>query len=102
MNKQEEDTYITSENVSNNHNSNSTLREAHKIEGTPFHAVRVQEKWFLAFGNNRVTENVKSKEEVEDMLKTNMWDIITSVVIIVQEKAREWDRIKQDTKEESL
>lgn len=67
----------------------STLIETEQIEGTPFHAVKQQEKWFLTLGNYRLTEPTLTKEETINKLNTELWKIIFHVIIIVNEKDKE-------------
>lgn len=63
----------------------SSLASYEKIEGTPFTIVGLNDKYFLAMGNYRLTELFSTKEEAAVQLKENMWDVVMQIVIIVAE-----------------
>lgn len=76
------------------HKENSTLTEREKIENTPFYLIKQNDLWFIAMGNNMITEPVESKTIALDKLKTEKWDIIFHMCAIISDKMREYKEQK--------
>jgi len=57
------------------------LLERRDIPGTPFTAVRNDDKWLLTFREFLLSRPMESYEEIELFLKTNMWDVTASMCI---------------------
>ena len=67
-------------------NPNATeLFEKHEIEGTPFKVVHDTEKdeYFGIFGNYKVTNNFKTKEEVVSKLTPITYDNIITLCSVI-------------------
>lgn len=61
------------------------------IEGTPFTAVRLDDKWFLTMGKYRLTNELKTLEECKQEAKDASWHRIMqimNIVIIEHEQAK--------------
>lgn len=78
--------------------STDTLREADKqssdsaelvkkseIKDTPFLVVEIDGKAFGTFGIYRITEEYKTKEEAEEVLRPVTWNRIVQIVSIINE-----------------
>lgn len=81
----QEDKEPMSRHVNEETKSKSTsLAEYEAIENTPFTAVRIDNKgWFLALGNNRLTEPMETKEEVKEHLKRELWNVLLATILII-------------------
>lgn len=90
VNSNKSDTNTTTGNVSENQNntvSNSDkLFEQLPIDKTPFTAVKMEEEWFLTMGKYRLSEKVKSYEEVEELAKDASWERIMQIMFICIEE----------------
>lgn len=64
---------------------NTELIEKHLIGGTPFTAIRVDDKWFLALGKYRLTEPLESLEECIEQSKADNWTRIMQVINVMIE-----------------
>jgi hypothetical protein len=80
-------TYVQ-EDVNNSQSGNTELVEQKEIENTPFMAVRMEDKWFLTLGKYRLTEPLKTEEEVIESAKDATWERIMQVmkIMIIEEK----------------
>lgn len=63
-----------------NGNDESKLFEAKPVGDTPFTAIKLEDKWYLTLGKYRLTEALKSFEEVEQEAKDASWWRILSVM----------------------
>lgn len=71
-------------NVEESHNLNSTeLVKMEDIENTPFKLVTVEGGHFIAYGNNRLSPLVDSKEEALKIVENKSWDFIGTFVISI-------------------
>jgi len=59
--------------------------EKHQIKRTPFTIVRIEEDWFLAIADKRVSEFKKTRKEIEDYARNpeNQWDLITTLIQVL-------------------
>lgn len=62
------------------------LVEQHKIEGTPFTAIKFQERWFLTLGKYRLTNQLGSIEECKAEAEDASWTRIMQVMKIMIEE----------------
>lgn len=62
------------------------LVEQTKIEGTPFTAIRIDEKYFLTLGKYRLTNQLTSLEECKLEAQDASWDRIMQVIQIMIEE----------------
>ena len=74
--------------------NNNSLIERVRIDGTPFVAIGQENKWFLVLGNYRITEPTETYEETVQKLDTNMWDIIGTLICVLQDKFDEEKNVK--------
>ena len=52
------------------------------IENTPFQAVKVMEKWFMALGKYRLTGLMDSKEQIEIEAKSPEWTTMLTITLV--------------------
>lgn len=72
-----------------NETSSRELRHYEKIQGTPFTLVRDGINWLIVMGNHRVTDNCDTREIALNKLKQDRWDIILTMILIVQNTTKE-------------
>jgi hypothetical protein len=88
----------TSTNVKevNKKESGSELVERWQIPNSPFTVITIEgERHFGVMGEYRVTEEMKSRGEVEDELKCITWNRIIQVMMILEEirkKDKDFDK----------
>ena len=73
----------TAEETTTPNNPSSTtdqLVEQIPIQDTPFTAVRLDKKWFLAIGKYRLTEPTDKYEAVEAEVVNSTWDLLARVI----------------------
>lgn len=74
--------------------TNEQLTQREKIPGTPFTLIYQDNiGWFVVMGDHRLTEPTLSKEEQIEKLETNKWELITTVVISVVERLKQYEQI---------
>lgn len=61
----------------------SLIIEREQIENTPFWALRIENGWFLALGDNRLTPPYKTKKECIEHLDKHKWQVIMQVALIM-------------------
>lgn len=65
-------------------NSSTTeLTEVIPIQDTPFAAVRIESKYFLAMGKYRLTELYDTYEELNNDITNITWNRLTQVIAII-------------------
>lgn len=75
---------------SNGSSTTDQILEQKPIEGTPFHTVRMDNKYFLAIGKYRLTEPTENEEDAIEASQTMTWNrLIAVMAIIAQEEAKE-------------
>ncbi len=62
-------------------NQNNLQCLVEQYEDTPFLLVQSDEGYFLAIGNNRLTDVYKEKEKLDEIVKENRWNLIGSFVL---------------------
>lgn len=71
-------------NVEESHSLNSTeLVKMNDIENTPFKLVTVERGSFIAYGNNRLSSLMPTKEEALKIVEEKNWDFLGSFIISV-------------------
>ncbi|AXH75535.1 MAG: hypothetical protein [Microviridae sp.] len=63
--------------------SSNEMLEKVPIEGTPFHAIRFDQKWFLTMGHYRISEEMNSLKEVQEDAKDASWIRIMQIMNIM-------------------
>lgn len=66
--------------------SNDKLIEQIPLEGTPFHATKRGDEWYLTFGRYRLTDNLGSLEKVKHDAGDASWFRIMQIMGIVIEE----------------
>ena len=64
---------------------NQELIKKHEIESTPFIIVEIDQKYFGAIANYRLTEEYETFEECYDALTKVTWNNITTLIITINE-----------------
>jgi len=82
------------------HSENSSLIERFPIENTPFTVWSdyrgEKEKHYLTMGNYKVSEDCETQEEARTWPENHKWELITTMIVIVGEKAAEIKAIKEE------
>lgn len=60
--------------------ASTTLTEVELIDDSPFSAVKVVDKWFLALGKYRLTDLYDDKQTVLDSVNDTSWDRLLAVM----------------------
>lgn len=70
-----------------NHNSNSskTIIEREQVNGSPFWLIRIDRGWFLAMGEQRLTEVMETKNEIYLWMDSNRWQLIFNMIATICE-----------------
>lgn len=84
--------FNTQHSIEKTHNSNSIniptekqiIVEKENIKDTPFWLLKIEQGWFLAMGDNRLSEIYKTKKEALNHLEKNHWNIIMQLILIVE------------------
>lgn len=76
-------------------NSSTELIQREEIENTPFKVITIKGKSFGAFGNNRITEEYTTKEEVINQLKEPKWEIIITIILAIVANTEEIINLKK-------
>jgi len=64
-------------------NSKSSLIERAPILGTPFEAVKEEGGYFAVFGQNKLTEEYETTEELLEWMEENHWELLIRVITMV-------------------
>lgn len=87
MEKAKSDTLQNNVKEQDNKESNSKLVEQKEVEGTPFTAMKYQEKWYLTLGRYRLTEGMESEEKViEDATRADWYRVMQVMNIMLDER----------------
>lgn len=80
----------------NSANDDKQLYQNLPIDGTPFNAVKVQEKWFITLGKYKISENFDTYEEaINDSQNTDWIRIMTIMNIIIMNREEELNQQKK-------
>jgi len=81
------------------HKENSALIERFMIPETPFTVWSdfrgEKEKHYLTMGNYKVSEDCETQKEAREWPQNHMWELITTMIVIVGEKAAEIKGLKE-------
>lgn len=81
----------------NTDKSDSTsMIEREMIENTPFQAVKIENHWFVCWGEYQISGPYEDKEDCLEALQEKPYEIMTVVCIAVMDKR---DRLKDMEKE---
>lgn len=72
-------------NEANNSNSSKKIIEREQIDESIIWLIGVEEGWFAAIGDKRITEIYKNKEELEELINKKDWNLITAMLTIMAE-----------------
>lgn len=64
-------------------NKNTQLVEREHVDGTPFTAVKQNEKWFLTLGKYKVSSDFQELEELKKWMETDRWELLTTFCSII-------------------
>lgn len=70
----------------NNSQSNSLI-EREDIKGTPFWLVKMEDNYFISWGDYKLTENRKSKEECLSLLEEEQWNITGAWMVSMMDRS---------------
>ncbi|AXH74831.1 MAG: hypothetical protein [Microviridae sp.] len=71
------------EETHNNASTSEKLTEQIAIQDTPFTAVRMDKKWFLALGRYRLSELLDTFTEVEAMVTEANYNLLTNMMYAI-------------------
>lgn len=97
MQTEQKDILNTQLNVENNHNSDSSLKKdkgeqiyrAKRLENSPFNIVNKEDKFYLTLGNYLLSPAMQTEEGIREYLEGHKWEIISSLILLVHERAME-------------
>lgn len=78
----------TQQNVEETDSKKCGEYRSEKMKDTPFYLRKVEEKWFLTLGKNRVSDFYETKEEALEVLYPSNglmnWEFITTIILTIQ------------------
>ncbi|AXH73114.1 MAG: hypothetical protein [Microviridae sp.] len=83
-------------------NPNNSRFSEEPIENTPFSMVMQEDQWMICWGTWRLSDILKSKEEVLEYLEKKSWMVICAYCVALQQAARRYDKEMAITPEEAL
>jgi len=83
-------------------NPNNSRFFSEEIENTPFTAVMQEDDWMICWGTWRISDVLKSKEELYEYLEKKHWMVICAYCVALQQAARRYDKEMQATPEEQM
>jgi len=85
------------------HKENSALIERFMIPQTPFTVWSdfrgEKEKHYLTMGNYKVSEDCETQKEAREWPQNHMWELITTMIVIVGEKTAELKKLQEEYNE---
>lgn len=72
---------------------NQELIKKHQIESTPFLIIEIDQKYFGAIANYRLTQEYETFEECYDELTKITWNNITTLIITITEILKKQNEI---------
>jgi hypothetical protein len=63
--------------------TNDQLTETVQIQDTPFHAVKVNDTWFLALGRYRLSDMHESLEAIQAIVKGADWNLLCNMMYAI-------------------
>lgn len=101
----EDATLNTQSNVNETPNKDSSLVKVEPLTGSPFSMItdrteqdpltHTGEKYFIALGNQRITEKYDTQEEALDVMVTEAWNI---TIILIIDVLKKWEEMKNKDK----
>lgn len=87
MQQQQEQSHTFVKGV-NNFDYSKNTQDIEEVEGTPFKIITNNEKqtYFIAIGNNRVSEETNDKEALIEEIKNNDWMLAFRMTAVVAEQ----------------
>jgi len=82
-------------------NPNSSRFFSEEIPNTPFTAVMQEDDWMICWGTWRLSDILKSKEELYNYLETKKWMVMCAYTVALLQAARRYDRLGEPTPEET-
>lgn len=70
-------------------NLNSELVERIDIENTPFTIIGIDGMFFGVMGKYRITDEAKTKKEIEKELQSMTWNRVVQVILLLLETQKE-------------
>jgi len=83
--------------INTDSSQNEKLYDTTPIQDTPFHVVKMQEKYFLARGKYRLTDLKDTFEEVEQEVVNSTWDLLFRVISVAVTESIIQERIMAET-----
>lgn len=74
----------------------SYLTEQEPIPKTPLMLTRIDELWFITIANTKLTAGTKTKQEQLKKLQTEMWFIMLNLMIHVNTRLIQHDKLTQN------
>ena len=68
-----------------NNRLDSPQTEEYQIEGSPFKAVRENDKWFAAWGSGKMTQDFDSEKELLQWIENNYWNFLITVLTMTMD-----------------
>lgn len=81
-------------------NQNSSRFFSEEIKGSPFTAVQQEDEWFITWGRWRVSDVLKSREEIDVYMEEQKWNLMCAYQVALLQAARQYDKEGPVTPEE--
>jgi len=72
-----------------------------EIEGTPFTAVGLEGKWFISWGEWRISDELETREAIDEYMEKQKWNLICAYMVALQQAARRYDRLGETPPEQN-
>jgi len=72
------------------------------IPGSPFTAVMEEDEWFITWGRWRVSDKLKSREEIDTYMEEQKWNLMCAYMVALQQAARQYDRLDETPPEQEM
>ena len=89
-----------SEQQQSSEDLNNSRYFSEEIKGSPFTAVCEEEDWFITWGMWRISDKLKSREEINTYMSEQQWNLICAYSVALQQAARRYDKEMTTTPEE--
>jgi len=86
--------------TSSEENPNNLRFFSEEIKGSPFTAIMQEDEWFITWGTWRVSDVMKSREEIDVYMEEQKWNLICAYMVALQQAARRYDKETVVTAEE--
>lgn len=88
------------EEITKSNSNSKQLLEQIKIDNTPFTAIKMDDKWFLALGKYRLTNQLGSLEECKAEAQDASWIRIMQIMKIVIKEHEEEQKLEKTINEQ--